>query len=259
MFDPTATQELVNRAIQERDSIRAALRADSESSDLKEKISQCRQNGGWPLVGVTTQLLKELRPSYRSPPFIDLYQRACSDALAADLGAYLLPKLEAVKKTHEAFLDRAVDYFDTLTEHIETDRHPFRVPLPSDEHNRAISDLANIVGRFAEQDPTALHPTDTGADSKADSDPHAPYMPARWFETHTNVPPRRLRQAHSRGKLPQSTLLLRMIERFGTTPSPMPSIVGAMTWKAHPPCSRRLGRAFAPICDEWFPFATIPI
>ena len=158
MFDPTATRELLARAVHERDAINAAFRKDAESPELKARIDKWRRKGGLQPAGAVTAVLEECQPRYGTPPITIAYQRACADAETGGLARELWPKLEAVKAAHEALWAVAVERFDDLVERIERDRRPYLRSRSHDDHNRAVLDLHDLVAQIGGSTTDSLEP-----------------------------------------------------------------------------------------------------
>jgi len=99
MFE--ATRQLIALAIAQRDALRDALGDDRANEDLRRQVETWQAAGGAYPSGRTGRLLDRWQ---RGGEFGRLCQRANAEAIQAGLGAFLLPKLEAVRDAHHLLL-----------------------------------------------------------------------------------------------------------------------------------------------------------
>jgi len=99
MFD--ATRRLIAIAIGQRDQVRDALADDQADEGLRREVETWHGTGGAYPSGRTGRLLDRWQ---RGGEFGRLCQRANAEAIQAGLGAFLLPKLEAVRDAHHLLL-----------------------------------------------------------------------------------------------------------------------------------------------------------
>jgi len=100
-------------AIQERDRLEEALRVDLSDERLQDQLADLRHGraDGWYPAGQTTLLISEIQPRYGLGSFEQTYEKAAAEAVQAGVGAFLLPKLEALFQSHEQLrLDAQLAY-----------------------------------------------------------------------------------------------------------------------------------------------------
>ena len=143
MLDPRAIRKVVELAISERHRVERALRQDTQLTDqekhstpiVDESDPEGFASGFLYVVGKTRKLLYELQPQVGTSAFALAYQQANADAMATGLGAFLLPKLEAVRAAHiELHLEARLAY-ENSTDTLET----------SEAHSIAVIALRDIV------------------------------------------------------------------------------------------------------------------
>ena len=149
MLDKRAITRLIELAIRQRDAVREALHADACSEETQKRIAEWKSgetSAGetdtaeiFP-IGETARLLAKLRPSYGYGDFQTAYQDANAAAIQAGLGAFLLPKLEAVYNAHEALLDAAREAYEHQSS------LDFGAALGP--HGRAVSALIDLVRQY---------------------------------------------------------------------------------------------------------------
>jgi hypothetical protein len=147
MFD--ATRRLIAIAIVQRDEIRNALAADQADEDLRRQVETWQAAGGAYPSGRTGQLLDQWQ---RNGEFGRLLQQANAETIKAGLGAFLLPKVEAVRDAHDLLLNE----YGRLAE-----GEPAADWEAKARHAAAICELIEIVnktpaGELADQDQPVI-------------------------------------------------------------------------------------------------------
>jgi len=157
-FNEQPIKQLIALAIHERDAIRAALRNDRSSLEIKRQIEDWKRKGGWFPCGETRRIYQEFRPRYGPGEFDQIHQEANAEVIRAGLGSYLLPKLEAAYNAHLELLDNILSDFE--------DNENKSAHL--DSENTSLNALISVVNAYVDGNGNSpiVPETETGKESK---------------------------------------------------------------------------------------------